>query len=323
MKQFLLNLLKFLPLAAVLYVLMVIFWGELMPDRYKKNLVYNRGAFGHTLSRLDDAKHTKDVDVLFVGASTCYRGFDTRFFESKGMTSFNLGSSSQTPINTHLLLKRYLKNLKPKLVVYEVYPETFQIDGVEATLDLTANDEVDFYSAQMVFKTLNAKTLNSYIYASYRQLAGKNTTFRQPKRRENDTYIDRNGFVERDLTYFKYVTYKKDTVNGKVVPKKWELRSDQKAAFEATIALLKAEKIPYLLVRAPITSRLNNSYENNAEFDAYIQQQGTYYNFNKRLHLNDSLDFYDAVHLNRNGVAKFNKALVQKLKQTIHYQHVP
>ncbi|MDH4474222.1 MAG: hypothetical protein QE487_16570 [Fluviicola sp.] len=314
MKQFLLNILKFLPLAAVFYILMVIFWGDFMPERYKKNLIYNRGSFGHTLSRLNDAANTKDVDVLFLGASTCYRGFDTRYFESKGFVSFNLGSSSQTPINTHQLLKRYLRQLKPKLVVYEVYPETFQIDGVESTLDITANDRVDLYSAQMVFKTLNAKTLNTYIYASYRQLAGKNDLSRQPKRRETDTYIDRNGFVERDLTYFKYLTYKNEVKNGKVIKKEWIIRPEQQAAFEATIALLKAEKIPFVLVRAPITSRLNDSYENNAEFEAYIQQHGRYYNFNKRLQLNDSLDFYDAVHLNRNGVKVFNEALYKQLK---------
>ncbi len=298
----------------LLYVLLVVFWGEVMPDRYRKNLLYNRASFGHTLSRLTDASHTKDVDILFLGASTCYRGFDTRYFESKGFSSFNLGSSSQTPINTHLLLKRYLENLNPKLVVYEVYPETFQIDGVESTLDITANDRVDAYSAQMVFKTLNAKTLNTYIYASYRHLAGKNSLSRQPKRRETDTYIDRNGFVERDLTYFKYLTYTNEVKNGKVIKKEWIIRPEQQAAFEATIALLKAEKIPFVLVRAPITSRLNDSYENNAAFDAYIQQQGRYYNFNKRLQLNDSLDFYDAVHLNRNGVKVFNEALYEQLK---------
>ena len=167
---------------------------------------------------------------------------------------------------------------------------------------------------QMVFKTLNAKTLNTYIYASYRQLAGKNESSRQPKRRETDTYIDRNGFVERDLTYFKYLTYKKEVKNGKTVPKEWNIRPEQQAAFEATIALLKSEKIPYVLVRAPITSRLNNSYENNMEFDAYIQQQGRYYNFNKRLQLNDSMDFYDAVHLNQRGVKLFNEALYSKLR---------
>ncbi|ASS48736.1 MAG: hypothetical protein A3D31_06690 [Candidatus Fluviicola riflensis] len=314
MKQFLLNILKFLPLAAVFYVLMVVFWGEVMPERYQKNLIYNRGTFGHTLSRLTDARNTKNVDVLFLGASTCYRGFDTRYFESKGLTSFNLGSSSQTPINTNLLLKHYLQQIKPKLVVYEVYPETFQIDGVESTLDITANDRLDFYSMQMVFKTLNAKTLNTSIYAYYRQLAGKNTSNRQPKQRETDTYIDHNGFVERELTYFKYLTYKKEVKNGKVVKKKWIIRQKQQAAFEATIALLKAEKIPYLLVRAPITSRLNDSYVNNREFNLYISQFGRYLDFNNSLHLNDSLHFYDAVHLNQRGVKIFNEALYRKLR---------
>ena len=120
MKQFLLKLLLFAPFAVLFYVGMVILWGELAPVPLKKNLIYNRGTFGHTFSRLGEAKHTTNVDVLFLGSSTAYRGFDTEFFREQGLKTFNLGSSSQTPTQPHLLLKKYLDGLHPKLVVYEV-----------------------------------------------------------------------------------------------------------------------------------------------------------------------------------------------------------
>ena len=78
----------------------------------------------------------KNVDVLFLGSSHAYRGFDPRIFRKRGYSSFNLGSSAQTPSQTKVWLKRYLKHLNPKIVIYEVYPGTFSSDGIEASLDL-------------------------------------------------------------------------------------------------------------------------------------------------------------------------------------------
>ena len=40
-----------------------------------------------------------------------------------------------------------------------------------------------------------------------------------------------------------------------------------------------------------------------------------YYNFNEIIQLDDSLDFYDAHHLNQNGVNKFNAKLKEVLPE--------
>jgi len=78
------------------------------------------------------------VDILFLGSSHSYRGFNPQYFS--GYKTFNLGSSAQTPIQTNLLLKRYLHQLNPKTIVYEVYPISLSIDGVESSSDIIAND---------------------------------------------------------------------------------------------------------------------------------------------------------------------------------------
>ena len=88
------------------------------------------------LTRLNEVKNIKNIDILFLGSSHTYRGFDTRVFKKNGYNSFNLGSSSQSPIQTLTLTKRYLNQLNPKLIVYEVYPTTFTIDGIESSLDI-------------------------------------------------------------------------------------------------------------------------------------------------------------------------------------------
>lgn len=299
MKQFLLKLLLFAPFAAVFYVGMLILWGETAPEPLKKNLIYNRGAFGHTFSRLEEAKRAQNIDVLFLGSSTAYRGFDTEFFREKGLNTINLGSSSQTPTQTHLLLKKYLDRLNPKVVVYEVYPETFQIDGIEASLDLLANDDIDGRTAWTMLRTGNVRTLNTMIYGTYRELTGKNDGFAEAPDREDDHYVS-GGFVRRDLKYFRHETVK---------PQQWKMLDDQKAEFEAILALLKQRKVKVLLVRAPITKGLNDSYTNNRMIGNYMRSRGDYTDFNGKLPLDDSLHFYDATHLNQNGVEIFDQAV--------------
>jgi hypothetical protein len=46
-----------------------------------------------------------------------------------------------------------------------------------------------------------------------------------------------------------------------------------------------------------------------------MSSYSTYYNFNEKMTLNDSLHFYDANHLNQNGVELFNEKLIELLNQ--------
>ncbi len=305
MKAFLLQLLKFVPVALAVYIVLLIFWGEFVHEDFKKNLLFPRGGGGHMYSRLKEVKTQRDIDILFLGSSHTYHGFDTRIFKEHGWTSFNLGSSSQTPIQTKLLVERYLKRVHPKLVVFEVYPETFQLDGVESSLDIIANDSIRFDMVKMAFGTKNVRSVNTLIYGMYRQLFGRDRNYVELPRKQEHVYIS-GGYVERDPGYFRYATYDKQ---------EWQLRNDQKAAFEAILKLLKQEQIPYLLIQAPMTSARYRSYTNNAEFDRYIQQKGVYRNFNGELPLDDSLHFYDDNHLNQNGVRIFNAAVISWLEE--------
>src|SRR5438477_3987320 len=65
------------------------------------------GGIGHTLQRLREVESVGSVDILFIGSSHAYRGFDPRLFAETGLTSFNLGSKAQSPLNSYFLLKHY------------------------------------------------------------------------------------------------------------------------------------------------------------------------------------------------------------------------
>lgn len=306
MNRFLKNVFLFILVVSVAYPFMVFLSGYLpISKALKLNLKYRRGSYGHMYTRLNEVKQLDGhVDILFLGSSHSYRGFDPRNFKDK--KTFNLGSSSQAPIQTKILLKRYLSKINPKIVIYEVYPGTFVADGVESSLDLIANDNNDFESVKMAFELNNIDTYNTLIYAYFVNILNLNKKFVEPIIKDDDTYIS-GGFVEKKIKYYKYENITKNEV--------WKLNKKQIEKFEENIALLKQKKIKIILVYAPITKALYNSFTNNIYIDSLMNSYGLpYYNFNQMIQLDDSLDFNDSHHLNQNGVNKFNSKLNAILK---------
>ena len=298
MKKFIQNIVLFIVFSFVFYICAVFVFGSYALRHLKPNVNYRLG--GNTSNRLNEVKTTDSIDILFLGSSHCYRGFDTRIFKKHGLNTFNLGSSAQTPIQTHILLKRYLDKLQPKLIIFEVYPPTFSIDGVESSLDIISNDRNDLYSYQMAININKIRTYNTLLYATTRDIIQLNNNFSISKEQGKDTYIQ-GGFVEKEINYFKTQKHPK----SKII-----LNENQLKTFEQILITLEKKDINFLLVYAPITKGLYSSYVNNKYFDSLMTSYGDYYNFNKIMVLNDSLHFYDSHHLNQKGVELFNEKLL-------------
>jgi len=304
-KRFILKLLAFIPFAFIIYVVLVCLWGDFAPGFAMKNLSYRLGGIGHLHSRLAEVKKVKDVDVLVLGSSHAYREFDPRIFKKAGYTMFNLGSSAQTPIQTKVLLNRYLDQLNPKIVIYEVFPKTFSIDGVESALDVISNDVNDIHSLKMCVKTMHIKVFNTLLYGFYRDLTGRNKSFVEKKHAGQDTYIS-GGYLEKDIETFKHKRYEKQA---------WDFQENQFDDFRENINLLKSKGVKLYLVNSPIAPAYYKSYTNNHLFDKRMKQFGNYYDFNKILKLDDSLYFYDADHLNQNGVDIFDDKILSIMQK--------
>jgi hypothetical protein len=285
----------------------IIIWGAIFPMNFNKNLNYKLGSIGQMQLRLDDFRDVGDLDLLFVGSSTAYRGFDTRIFEQYNIKSFTLGSSAQTPIQTKYLLKKYLSQVDQKLLVIDINPLMFTIDGVESSLDLITNDEFNLDLVKMVFEVNHLKVYNTAIYAIYADVFNVHDNFVTPIERDGAKYIS-GGFVEHKLSFYKQVQYSKD---------RWDFKRKQFMAFNEIIKYLEENDIYYVVIQSPIVSDLYNSYINNEELDNFVKDKGKYYNFNKMLSLNDTLHFVDGFHLNQNGVEIYNRKLIEILEEDI------
>lgn len=286
-----------------MYIFLICIWGDFAPLFLKRYLI-RPDSSNFTFKMLQEVKQAQNVDILFLGSSHSYRSFDNRIFKNAGFTSFNLGSSSQTPIQTELLLKRYLDKLNPKIIIFEINPRILSSDGIESSIDIISNEDYDQNSFEMAIRQNHIMVYNSLIYAYYR------TNFNIPKKDienikiNSDTYIN-GGFVQKDIFFFKHVKYNKKYQS--------EIKNEQICSFRNIIKHIREHNIQLILVQVPITHSLYESYSDNDYFNRLMTKYGEYFNFNELLKLDDSLCFYDNMHLNQYGVEILDKALIDTL----------
>ena len=305
MSRFIKDLLVYAFFGAVFYITALIITGYYLPRSFNKNLSYHLGGYGHLYTRLKEVKIYKDVDVLILGSSHAYRGFDTRLFRKNGIKVFNLGSSAQTPLQTEILVKRYIKKLNPKLVIYEVYPGSFCSDGIESAVDLISNDNIGIDIFIMTLKLHNIKVFNTFIFSLFNQIFNLNKDFTESAIKDKDCYV-KGGYVEKELvSQINIKDYKAS---------KWKFIPDQYEIFKKILFFFKQNNINYILVQAPYTHELYNSHYNNDEIDRNFDKLGNYYNFNNLLVLPTEKYFYDSNHLNQDGVTIFNQKLIPLVK---------
>jgi hypothetical protein len=302
MKNFIKSLFIFIPFSILMYVILIAVWGNYAPYQLKRNLNFPF-ATGYTCSRIKNIRDVKDVDILFLGSSHAYSSFDPRIFKQHGLNTFSLGSSSQSHMQTELLLKRYLDDLNPKLIIYDVYPGVFELDGVESAIDIIVNDKNDLESIKMALTLNHVKVYNALIYGLYRDFFKKEVDCSEELSIVGQTYIE-GGYVETKSLYFEPVDFPE---------RRWYLEDEQVEFFERALLLIKQRNIPVIFIQTPITQSLYKSISNNSEFDDWMKTYSVYYNFSELPELNDELHFWDDDHLNQAGVEIFNAKLIEIL----------
>ena len=216
MKKFLVRILQFIPFGMISYIIFICIWGNIASQKYKPNLIYKYGSAGHTLERLNEIKKESNIDILFLGSSHAYRGFDTSIFNKHKIYSFNLGTTSQTPFQTKILIDYYLDQLAPNTIIIEVYPWSFCADGLESSLDIITNSNELLLSTVLSLKQNHIKSYNTFIYSLYNYLFNRNVNHEYRTSIGKDQYI-KGGYVRREIEF-----HKNDTPDNN---NKWEFQN--------------------------------------------------------------------------------------------------
>jgi hypothetical protein len=276
-------------------------------NKIKKNnipLIYRvSGIFsykgGNTFRKFSDYNKNGRYDVIVIGSSHAYRGYDPRIFEKNQLNMFNLGNNGQTLLNTYYIAKNYIRESSCKLVILDIYDVALSEDGIEPAGDLIENITSSSAALEMALAMKDPRALNmitermmrlneppSFLDSAY-VMNGYSENKKTADRRDKSNYISYYNINENQLDYLKKVLEYVKSLHIKVVavthPIPLELQNGSHDKF-------------YQRVSA-ITNLLNVAY----------------LDYSRTLVLDSRKDYYDENHLNQYGVEKFNTILIKAL----------
>lgn len=318
MKKLIIVFSKFLLISIVIYCIVVI-------GLYKKNISIfannipnkesRRSAF--TAKKLEDVRRVKSTDVLILGSSLAYRNYSPDVLKQNNYSAFNLGTSSQKPNMSQILVERYVKNIKSKLVIIDVNPYLMLMPDSFETIDGIMNSSASRHDWGLFMAQPSLMAFNSLII-KYSGFAEKD---RMEKLNDSihikDSKYLGNGFVGSSVIYDP----KKKT--PKISVRKLQPMQNQVDALEEIIGYLKSKNINYILVLSPVNPDyfLNKSKIKSKQFrdlsKTYFSKYGNYIDSND-LAVYDESEFMDFSHLNETGSEKFTKSLIPFIENHIN-----
>lgn len=239
-------------------------------------------------------------DVVFIGSSHAYRGYDPALFTRRGWSAFNLGTSGQGPLNTYHIVRTHLNPSNTRLLLLDVYEGAMEQDGLESTSDLTQNLVDDRAAVAMALALKDPRGVNML---TLRFLTKDRGPFFADSTYRPGGYSVRTDSVRGRLHY----------VRGRPL----KLNADQVGYLERTLEHCADAGIPVVLVNHPYPWQSDR--EKHVAFNAMLgdlarRYRVPYLDFAYKHTLDDEDHFYDHNHLNQAGVERFNAALIPALE---------
>jgi hypothetical protein len=272
------------------------------------------GGYGYTLTRFREAEETHDIDVLFLGSSRCYYSFAPHVFDRLGLKTFNMGSPSQTPLNTRFLLDRYWDRLNPKLVVFEVNLHILEKDGIESFYDLMINTPASWDMARMGLATKHPHSITGMAVHTLASLTAPFESVRMQDR-PMDAYLGKGAVAAKN---FNEETFKEQPAPVHIPQRQLDYLAD-------VIDFVRSHNAQIILAVAPIPKEwcpiITNYAEVMADLGSLAERHGArLYDFNAAMTLDTRTDFKDFHHLNANGSKIFSYDILDSLLDVPNYR---
>ena len=319
MKKFIINLLVF----STVFGLIITLLGFKLHNGAKFIGAYYEDRWNEFYS-IDE---TKNVNIIFLGSSHCYRSFIPSVFDSiNNISSFNLGSSSQTPQTSYFVLKEALRYKKVDKVILEVYSgsiSTFDnfanallnfdmiksID-VKVPLMLTADNYTDMLEA-----ILPAYRYNNYLSTLYKNIEVK------------DVSVSEDGLTMKysDKGYVKTIAGSSFVFKSNfdsVIIDRTQFSDKNINSISMISEMCKENNIELILVTQPLNPNYYRSIKNYSVFhntiDSIAINNNIKYidgNYHPEIGLTHK-DFYDTGHMLYSGAVKFSTWFANELKDS-------
>jgi len=256
---------------------------------------------GNTYQKFADFNAEQEYDIIVLGSSHAYRGYDPAIFGKNGIDLFNLGTSAQTMVNSYFIAKNYIHIHSCKMVILDVFDGALIADEFESTSDLIANVSSEQTAIEL---SLHLKDPRSINMLAVRWLnSGRNAYYTDTNYRKNG-YTTNSDSVKGKLNYEFY--------GNKIISE------TQLFYLGKTMQYLKDQKIPFILINHPLPSfwdmKGHKSYSEKIS-ELAVKHKVKFYDYAELPITHPLYDYYDAHHLNQNGVNVFNNYILQHVSE--------
>ena len=237
-------------------------------------------------------------DVVVLGSSHAYRGYDPELFTARGLDMYNLGSSAQTALQARILMEEWLHAGNTGLLVLEVSKAFLEDEGVESTCELVQNVPAERAAMRMAMSLRDPRAVNL--------LALRWAMHGRPPQYLSEQYVGRG-----------YCRYTAEADGSKVDGRSgFHPLPGQDKELQRLVASCRARNIPLVLVTHPVP---HADPERHRAFAAHLQHllAGTgvqHIDMAMDHHLDPRRHFADHSHLNQAGVERFVPALLRRLE---------
>ena len=302
-------------LVLICFITLLIFTSSRLKINEKGTLLQNvtgnpvkRG--GSSILRFYEAENNyRPIDILVLGSSRAFRAFDPAIFEEHGISMHILASSSQTTLVSYHLAKKYIRMLKPKLVILDVHLGLLNNNSLESFFDLSANIPV---SVELLDIALAIDQPSAYV-TWFSSLINQSISPIYKDYSYNPPAEYRKGFIydmKMDTTLF---INEKDTVMIKRRLTQQE-RTNLKY-LRLAIRYIQDENTKVILTRQPMLG-MDPFYADKRVMKLASDHKIQYYDLARcNRNFNPKHDFYDKWHLNSNGARLVSETIIKELKE--------
>lgn len=326
MKRFLFQLLGFLIVFTIINLIAGYYYSipvkESIKNKSNKNFL--------KYSKIHNNKN--EYNIIFLGSSRGYTAYNPVIFDSILNTkTFNMCTSSQNVIETYYTLKEILNHQRPKLIVYEMFLQSF--DKTDDYYQIISNGsffEDPSLKRNMIFNGFGLPGIANYlspilrnklyikadIMAFLTSNGNKDNNQRTKSRYWISGYLhDKQEVTENQISHFEGMATLDNT----------ELSSKKLEYFRKIVKLCKEQNIQLICVRAPFPPtrlkrdnqmeliRLHEFYRNLC-----FKNDVNFYDLNS---ISDNsyeyldTDFSDSHHLNYKGANKASNELANIIEK--------
>lgn len=258
---------------------------------------------GGTYRKFREFDRNAHYDVVVLGSSRAYRGYDPQVFADSGFSMFNLGTSAQSIRNTYFIAENYITAENTGLLIVDLFSGSFRPTQLESSSDLIQNLDSRVAAQDIAWNSGDIRCFNMLMLRMLTEAAPSSFTESDYKK---NGYASKSDSLSKKLRNYLKVFRQPDSVT-------LSTGSDEMKYFNKLVALCRERRIPLVLVYSPTSAFY--SRKNHVAFMQQIEPialKCRLYDYSD-FQLSTTDCFYDDTHLNSAGVIRFNKSLIASL----------